>query len=187
MARDVCCNGLANVRLHAPSCGAPNTNGLNVMFSNRVLMLCTNPREGLGLILGDAVITKHTCIINAVVTVEVLDSNTCKIPAHLFKLCFPHDCLACFHTGLAFHIDKIGSSIRVKCTPMKTVLRAITAITIEMASRSVNDKLICEDLISSFILIELEDTILCRNGTRGLDIGRAKFLREESTCKTPWD
>jgi hypothetical protein len=70
---------------------------------------------------------------------------------------------------------------------MKTVLRAITAITIEMASRSVNDKLICEDLISSFILIELEDTILCRNGTRGLDIGRAKFLREESTCKTPWD
>jgi hypothetical protein len=55
---------------------------------------------------------------------------------------------------------------------MKTELRAITSITIETVSRSVKDKLICEDLISRFILIELEDTLLCRNGTRGLDIGR---------------
>ena len=70
---------------------------------------------------------------------------------------------------------------------MKTVLRAITTITIETASRSVNNKLICEDLISRFILIELEDTILCRNGTRDLDIGLAKFLRGEATCKTLWD
>jgi hypothetical protein len=164
----------------------PIANGLNVAFSNRFLMFCTNTREGLGLILGDAVITKHTCVINAVVTVEVLDSNTCKILTHLFKPCLSHDCLACSHTGLAFHIDKIGGSIRVKCTPVKTALRAITVITIQTASRSVNDELICEDLISRFILIELEDAILCRNGTRGLDIGWAKFLRREATCKTPW-
>jgi hypothetical protein len=161
----------------------PIANDLNVTFSNRILMLCTNPREGLGLIFGVAVIVKYNCVINAFVTVEVLDSNTCKIPAHLFKLCFSCDCLICSHTGLAFHIDKMGGSIRVrvKCNPMKTVLRVITVITIKTVSRSVNDKLICEDFISRFILIELEDTILCQNGTRGFDIGLAKFLRGVAT------
>ncbi len=40
-----------------------------------------------------------------------------------------------------------------------------------------NNKLIGEDLVTRFILIELEDAILCGNGTGGLDISRAKFLR----------
>jgi hypothetical protein len=60
---------------------------------------------------------------------------------------------------------------------MKTAFRAITAKTIQTLSRSMNNKLIGEDLVTTFILIEPEDTVLCWNGMGGLDIIRAKFLR----------
>jgi len=53
---------------------------------------------------------------------------------------------------------------------MKTAFRAIMAKTIQMPSRSMNNKLISEDLVARFVLIELEDAILCWNGTGGLDI-----------------
>jgi hypothetical protein len=155
----------------------PITYGLNVALRNRILMLCTNTRKGLGLVLGDTVVTKHTCIINTIVTVEVLDRNSCQVPTHLFKLCFTHHCLACSHTCLAFHINKIGGSIGVKGISMKTAFRAITTKTIQTLSRSMNNKLIGKDLVTKFVLIELEDAVLCRDGTGGLDISRALFLR----------
>ena len=143
---------------------------LNVAFINCIMMLCTNTREVLGLIFGDAVVTKHALIINTIVTMEVLDSNTSQVPTHLFKPCFTHNCLACSHTSLALHINEIGGSIGVKGTSMKTAFRANIAKTIQMPSRSMNNKLISEDLVTRFVLIELEDAILCWNGTGGLDI-----------------
>ena len=60
---------------------------------------------------------------------------------------------------------------------MKTAFRAIVAITIQTSSRSMNYKLISEDFIARFVMIELEDAVLCWNGTRGFDIRQAKFLR----------
>jgi hypothetical protein len=60
---------------------------------------------------------------------------------------------------------------------MKTAFRAIAAITIQASTRSMNNKLIGEDLVTRFVLIELEDAVLCRDGTGGLDISRALFLR----------
>ena len=53
---------------------------------------------------------------------------------------------------------------------MKTAFRAIMAITIQTSSRSMNNKLISEDFVARFVLIELEDAALSWNGTRGLDI-----------------
>jgi len=52
-------------------------------------MLCTNTREVLGLVLGDAVFMKHALIINTIVAMEVLDSNTSQVPTHLFNRVFP--------------------------------------------------------------------------------------------------
>jgi hypothetical protein len=60
---------------------------------------------------------------------------------------------------------------------MKTAFRTIAAKTIQTSARSVNNKLIGEDFVARFILIGLEDTNLCWNGTGGLDSSRAKFLR----------
>jgi hypothetical protein len=60
---------------------------------------------------------------------------------------------------------------------MKTKLGAITAITIQTSSRSMNNELISEDFVIRLVLIELEDAVLCREDTRGFDISRAKFLR----------
>jgi hypothetical protein len=53
-------------------------------------MLGTNTRKGLGLILGDSVITKHTCVIYTIVAVEVLDRNSRQVPTQLLKPCFAH-------------------------------------------------------------------------------------------------
>jgi hypothetical protein len=52
---------------------------------------------------------------------------------------------------------------------MKTALRTIAAKTIQTSSRSMNNKLIGEDFVPRFILIGLENAILCWNGTGGLD------------------
>jgi hypothetical protein len=49
----------------------------------------------------------------------------------------------------------------MKGASMKTAFRAIMAITIQMPSRSMNYNLISEDFIASFIMIELEDAVLC--------------------------
>ncbi len=140
-------------------------------------MLSTNTRKGLGLILGDAVIAKHTCIIYTIVAVEVLDCNSRQVSTQLLKPCFARNHLACSHACLAFHVFKIKGSIGIKGTSMKTVFMAITAIIIQMLSRSMNYKLISEDFIARFIMIEPEDAILCWNGTRGFDISQAKFLK----------
>ena len=51
----------------------PITYGLNIALSDCILMLGTNTGEGLGLVLGDAVIAEHACIIDTIFTVEVLD------------------------------------------------------------------------------------------------------------------
>ena len=143
----------------------PIAYGLNVALSNCILMFCTYTREGLQLVLGDAVITKHARIIHTIVAVEVLDGNSGQVPTQLFKSCFAHHCFACAHACLAFRLDKIGGSIGIEGTSMKTELRAITAITIQVSSRSVNNKLISEDFVARFILIELEDAIFCREDT----------------------
>ena len=156
---------------------SPIAYGLNVALSDCILMFCTYTREGLRLVLGDAVITKHARIIHTIVAVEVLDGNSSQVHTYLFKSCFAHHCLACTHACLAFHIDKIGGSIGIKGTSIKTAFRAIAAMTIQTSSRSMNNKLISEDFVARFILIELEDAIFCREDTRGLDIRRAKFLR----------
>ncbi len=100
----------------------PITYGLNIALSNGILMLCANTGEGLGLVLGDTVITEHACIIDTIVVVEVLDCNSCQVPSHLFKSCFSHHSLACSHARLAFHIHKIGGSIGVKGTPMNRLI-----------------------------------------------------------------
>jgi len=63
---------------------------LNVVLSHCILMLGTNTRKGLGLILGDSVITKHTCVIYTIVAVEVLDRNSRQVPTQLLKPCFAH-------------------------------------------------------------------------------------------------
>jgi hypothetical protein len=84
-------------------------------------MLGTNTRKGLGLILGDAVITKHTCVIYTIVAVKVLDRNSRQVPTQLLKPCFAHNRLACSHACLAFHMNKIGGGIGVKGTTMKTM------------------------------------------------------------------
>ncbi len=60
---------------------------------------------------------------------------------------------------------------------MKPVFMAITTITIKKWARSMNNKLIREDFVASFVLIELEDAVFSWNGTRGLDISRTKFQR----------
>ena len=151
---------------------SPIAYGLNVALSDCILMFCTYTREGLRLVLGDAVFTKHACIIHTIVAVEVLDGNSSQVPTHLFKSCFAHHCLTCTNACLAFHIDKIGGSIGIKGTAMKTSFRAITTITIQTTSRSMNNKLISEHLVTRFIVIELEDAVLCWNGTGGLDISR---------------
>ncbi len=120
----------------------PITYGLNIALSDGILMLGTNTGEGLGLVLGDTVITEHACIIDTIVAVEVLDRNSCQVPTQLFKTCLSHHSLACSHARLAFHIHIIGGSIGIKGTPMKTAFRAITAISIQTPSRSMNNKLL---------------------------------------------
>jgi hypothetical protein len=144
---------------------SPVVYGLNIAFSHCILMLSTNTRKGLGLILGDEVITKHNCIIYAIVAMEVLDRNSRQVPTQLLKPCFAHHRLT-----VTFHIDEIGGSIGIKGTSMKTAFRAITAITIQTSSRSMNYKLISEDFIARFLMIEHENAVLCWNGERGFDI-----------------
>jgi hypothetical protein len=60
---------------------------------------------------------------------------------------------------------------------MKTAFMAITTITIETSSRSMNNKLISEHLVTRFILIELEDAVLCWNGTGGLELNVVSEMR----------
>ncbi len=94
----------------------PIENHLNIMLSNCILVLGSNPREGFGLNLGNAVLLKNAGIIDTIVTVVVLDCHASKIPVHLFKPCFTHNSLAYSHACLAFNIDKVGGSICVKST-----------------------------------------------------------------------
>ncbi len=79
--------------------------------------------------------------------------------------CFTHNCLACSHTCLAFHINKVGCSIGVKGTSMKTAFRTIATKTIQTLSKSMNNKLIGEDFVAG-----LENANLCWNGAGGLEI-----------------
>ena len=124
-------------------------------------MLRSNTRKGLGLVFLNAVVMKDAGVVNTIVAVELLDRYAGQVPTQLFKTCFPHNHLACSHACLTFNIDKAGSSVSVQGAAVKTTIRSFTAISVKTSSRSVNDKLICEDFIPRFILIELENAFLC--------------------------
>ncbi len=117
----------------------------------------------------------------------VLDSHTSKIPTHLFKSGLAHDSLACSHACLTFNMDKIGGSVSVKGTSMKAVFRSFTSISVQATSWRVNNKLVREDFVAWFVLVELEDTIFFRNGARSLYMCGTKLLSRKSACKTAWD
>jgi hypothetical protein len=119
--------------------------------------------------------------------VVVLDSHTSKIPTHLFKSGLAHDSLTCSHACLTFNIDKIGSSVSVKGTSMKAAFRSFTSISIQATSWHMNNKLVREDCVAWFVLVELEDGIFLRNGVRSLDMCGTKLLSRKSACKTMWD
>jgi hypothetical protein len=70
---------------------------------------------------------------------------------------------------------------------VKTTNRAFTTIAGKMLFRSMNNELICEGFVPRFILIELENSLLFRDGAGGLDVGEAKLLCGEPASKTPWD
>ncbi len=63
----------------------PIANRFNVGFGNCILVLGSNPREGLGLVLGDAIFTEHACIVDSIIAVIGPDGYTSKIPTHLLK------------------------------------------------------------------------------------------------------
>jgi hypothetical protein len=165
----------------------PIANCLDIAFSNCILVLGSNPREGLRLILGDAILTKNACIVDPIIAVVDLDSHTSKIPTHLFKSGLAHDRLACSHACLTFNIDKIGGSICVKGTYTKAAFRSFTSIFVQATSWRVNNKLVREDFVTWFVLVELEDAIFFRNKARSLNMCRTKLLSRKSTCKTTWD
>ncbi len=139
------------------------------------------------MILGDAILTKNACIVDPIIAVVVLDSNTSKIPTHLFKSCLAHGSLACSRACLTFNIDKIGDSINVKGTSMKAAFRSFTSISVQAMSWHVNNKLVREDFVAWFVLVELEDAIFFRNGARSFDMCGTKLLSRKSACKTTWD
>jgi hypothetical protein len=63
----------------------PLANHLDIAFSNCILVLGSNPGEGLGLVLGDAIFTEHACIVDSIIAVIGPDGYTGKIPTHLLK------------------------------------------------------------------------------------------------------
>jgi hypothetical protein len=64
---------------------SPIANCLDIAFSNCILVLGSNPREGLGLVLRDAIFTEHACTLDSSIAVIGPDGYTGKIPTHLLK------------------------------------------------------------------------------------------------------
>jgi hypothetical protein len=164
----------------------PIANRLDIAFSNCILVLGSNSGERLRLILGDAILTKSACIVDPIIAVVVLDSHTSKIPTHLFESGLAHDSLTCSHACLTFNIDKIGGSVSVKGNSMKAAFRSFTSISIQAMSWRVNNKLVREDFVAWFVLVELEDAIFF-NEARSLDMCGTKLLSIKSTCNSTWD
>ncbi len=127
--------------------------GLNSTFSTCILVLGSNAREWLTLVLLFAITPKLLCREDTIITMIVLDFTDTLFIKPVLKTSLFHDCFVSTKRNLVLDPNESWSCIIKDCTALKMAILWFTSIPGQQTPGCLIDELVRRDKITNVVLI----------------------------------